>query len=210
MRFDLQSVRDAQRQAYDTLTQREWKSKNGPIKNPYFVRPENVSIGAQLIQEQAFVNTTSAFSFDFSINAPQPSATLNNVLLGKNNIFCFYAIQILIGEGATANNRIYRSRGIQQNDDSLYNSTVTMKFEQATLIDKMNGQNFRDISTNPNEFWTEAGLYLINPQRIITGELGVLNLSINLLNSISALTLSANLFISARLHGAFGQASATR
>jgi hypothetical protein len=175
--------------------------------NPYYTNPASISMGAQLVQEQPFTNASSTFSFDFSINAPIATSTLNNVVLGKNNVLAFYAIQILIGEGANGNNRIYRSRGLTPEDDSLYNSVVTMKFEQSTLIDKMNGLNFRDVGTNANEFWAEAGLHLINPQRVVSGELGVFNLTINLINSISALVISPNLFISARLHGAFGQAS---
>ena len=207
MRFDLQSVREAQRQAYKTLANPTIITAHGPKPNPYKTDPASISIGAQLIQEQAYTNQATQFSFDFSINAPIATPTLGNIVLGKNNVFVFYAIQLLIGEGANANTRIYRSRGITSNDDAIYNSIFTMKFEQSTLIDKMNGQNFRDVGTNANEFWAENGLYLINPQRVVSGELGVFNLTINLINSISGVVLSPNLFLSVRLHGAFGQAS---
>lgn len=204
MRFDLQSVREAQRQAFHTLAAP--KTKNGQ-RNPYYTNPANISMTAQLIQEQAFTNQSNQFTFDFSINAPIATTTLGNVTLGKNNTFVYYAIQILIGEGANANTRIYRSRGLTSNDDSIYNSIVSMQFESSQLIDKINGHSFRDVGTNANEFWTEAGLSLINPQRVVSGELGKFNLQITLLNSISAVVLSPNLFLSVRLHGALGQAT---
>lgn len=207
MRFDLQSVREAQRQAYKTLANPTIITDHGPKPNPYRTNPASISMGAQLIQEQPYTNQNTTFSFDFSINAPIATPTLGNVVLGKNNVFVFYAIQILIGEGTNANTRIYRSRGITSNDDAIYNSIITMKFEQSTLIDKMNGLNFRDVGTNANEFWSEAGLSLINPQRVVSGELGVFNLTINLINSIAGVVLSPNQFLSVRLHGAFGQAS---
>lgn len=203
MRFDLQSVREAQRAAYHALTKPTLE--NG-AKNPYYTDPASVSIAGTLVQEQPFTNQTNTFVFDFSINAPVATAALGNVVLGKNNVMSIYAIQLLIGEGANANTRIYRSRGLTPNDDSIYNSFWQMKMEQSTLIDKMNGQNFRDVGTNANEFWSEAGLYLINPQRLISGELGTFQVSINLINSIAGVVLSPNLFLSVRLHGAFGQA----
>jgi hypothetical protein len=207
MRFDLQSVRDAQRQAFNTLANPSIEVHGQKHKNPYHVAPSNISIGAQLIQEQPFVNSLQTFTFIFDSNAPQPSSTLGNVVLGKTNVMCIYGIQLLIGEGTNANNRIYRSRGNTPNDDSIYNSNLILTVEQSNVIDKMNCINFRDVGTNANEFWAEAGLYLINPQRLINGELGKFQITITMYNSISGLTLTPNLFLSLRLHGAFGQPS---
>lgn len=203
MRFDLQSLRDAQRQAYRTLS--DEKLPNGE-PNRFHVPPAQITMSAQLIQEQPFVNTAQSFTFDFSLNAPTKTVALNNVVLGKNNVFVCYAFQLLIGEGATGNNRIYRSRGLTPNDNSIYNSNCTLKLESNTVVDKMNGLGFLDIGTNANEFWAEAGLQLINPQRILTGELGTFQTTIELYNSISALLLSTNLFLSFRLVGCLGQA----
>jgi hypothetical protein len=203
MRFDLQSVREAQRQAYKTLSDPQDAAGN---KNPLYTPAAQITMSAQLIQEQAFVNTAQSFTFDFSLNGPTKTPILNNVVLGKNNVFVAYAFQLLIGEGANGNNRIYRSRGLTPNDDSIYNSNTILKLESNTVVDKMNGQGYRDIGTNANEFWAEAGLQLINPQRILTGELGTFQTTIELYNSISALALTPNLFLSFRLIGCLGQA----
>jgi len=203
MRFDLQSIREAQRQAYRTLSDATMPDGSS---NRFYVPAGQITMGAQLIQEQPFVNTAQSFTFDFSLNAPTKSVTLNNVVLGKNNVFVCYAFQLLLGEGATGNNRIYRSRGITPNDDSIYNSNTTLKLESNVVVDKMNGLGYRDVGTNANEFWAEAGLQLINPQRILTGELGTFQTTIELYNSISALVLTPNVFLSFRLIGALGQA----
>lgn len=222
MKYDHQALRGAQRDAFRILTnpaqemmvynQSAKQYEKRMLENKYWVKPENVSTPVELVQEQAFVNTTQVFNFDFSING-QPASNApgtNNVILGKNNIAVVYGIKIYQGEGANANNRIYRSRGITVNDDSLYNSIVSLKLEQSVLIDKVPGQNFRDVFTSPLEFDSNAGMVLINPMRILTGELGTFTLSINLLTAINALVLSANIFLSARLCIVYGQASATR
>ncbi len=198
MRFDLQSVREAQRQAYNTLANEN--------NNPFYTPPAQITMAAQLIQEQPFVNTAQQFTFDFSLNGPVASPTLNNVTLGKNNIFVCYGFQMLLGEGANGNNRIYRSRGNTSNDESIYNSNTTLKLESNTVVDKMNGLGYKDVGTNANEWWNEAGLQLINPQRILTGELGTFQVTITLYNSISLLTLTPDLFLSFRLIGCLGQA----
>lgn len=214
MKFDQQALQRAQRHAYDTLIREGMNVQTSAgskfIPNPYRVKAENISISAQLIQEQAFVNTQNIFTFDFSQNAPPKTAVLNNVQLGANNVFVIYGLQLLLGEGASGNTRVYRSFGLTANDESIYNSTVSLKLEQSTLIDKMNGLEFKDFENSPSNFWNQAGMTLINPQRILTGRLGVFEIDITLLNSIAGIVLTANTFLSMRLHGALGQASATR
>jgi len=214
MRYDQLAVREAQRLALSVITAETVKIKDesGNVcdqKNDYYVNPLNVTMPMKLVQEIPWVVTTQNNQFDFSIQAPgQVPGTNNNVILGQKNVFVCYAIQILFGEGANAANRIYRSFGNTVNDDALYNSLISIRLEQSTLIDKVNGQDFRDVPSVITEFNSLDGMLLINPVRIVPGDLGTFSLFINLLNPIAALVITPNMFISARLVGAFGQASA--
>lgn len=223
MRYDQQAKRDAQRLAYGVITNEVSKIKADQqtaarlgcevgkvvdVPNKYYVNPINVTMPATLTQETPWINTTQQFGFDFSINGPGPvPGVLNNILLGKNNVFVIYGIQILFGEGSAAN-RIYRSFGNTPNDDALYNSIIQIKLEQSTLVDKVDGRDFRDVPQVVTEAWEDNGMVLINPVRIVTGELGFFSLFINVLNPISGLVITPEMFISVRLKGAFGQASA--
>ena len=214
MRYDQSAIRDAQRLALSVLTAptSQVKDANGnlcEVKNEYFVNPLNVTMPIKLVQELPWINTTQSFQFDFSINAPvQIPGVNNNVILGQNNVFAPYGIQIMFGDGANAANRIYRAHGITPNDNALYNSLISIRFEQSTLVDKVQGQDFIDIENGVNETYSDNGLVLINPIRIVSGKLGTFSMFITLLNPIAALPISANQFISARLVGCFGQASA--
>lgn len=220
MKYDRLAIREAERGAFSLLTAPHQmvtkfdKEKNDYVTtkevNKFYVRPENVTMPVELVQEQAFVNTQNTFTFDFSLNGPQPSPVLNNVPLGANNIAVIYGIRILQGEGANGNARNYRSTGITVADSSVYNSRVGMKYEQSTLIEKISGQMFNDVFPTPTEKDSNAGLVLINPMRIVTGKLGVFTGFIDLINPINALVLSANVFLSFRLLVCYGQASATR
>lgn len=214
MRYDQIAVREAQRLALDVITAETVKVKDdkGNIidqDNPYWVNPLNVTMPMKLVQELPWVNSTQQFQFDFSITAPiQAPGVNNNVILGQKNIFVGYGIQILFGDGANSANRIYRSFGNTPNDNSLYNSLISLRMEQSTLVDRVNGQDFRDVPNAITEFNALDGMLLINPVRIVPGDLGIFSLIINVLNPIAALVMSANMFISARLVGAYGQASA--
>lgn len=215
MKYDHVAIREAERKAFEviTATATQEKNANGEIcntANPFWVNPLNVTMPMELVQETPWVNTGQQFNFDFSINAPvQVPGTNNNVILGQNNVFVAYGLKLLFRDGASSANGVYRSFGNTPNDDSLYNSLVSIRLEQSTLIDKVNGQNFRDVPEGAvTSFNALDGLLLINPVRIVTGKLGTFTLSINLLNPISALVISANQFVSARLVGAYGQASA--
>lgn len=221
MRYDHQAIREAQRKCLEVITAPSVKVKNdkGQIcdeRNPYWVNPLNVSMPIKLVQEIPWVNTTQNNIFDFSITAPnQVPGVNNNVILGQKNVFCCYGIQILFSEhqangvgGLTSANAIYRSFGNTVNDDALYNSLISIRFEQSTLVDRVNGQDFRDVPNVVTEFNSNDGMLLINPIRIVPGDLGIFSMFINLLNPIATLTITPNMFISARLVGAFGQASA--
>jgi hypothetical protein len=221
MKNDHVAIQDAQRRAFRLLgepfyarkkwTGTEWMETKQ--NNLYHTLAENITMPAHLVQEQAFTTATGqVFSFDFSINAPTPQAAplTNNVVLGNNNTAAIYAVKILQGEGAAPSSRIYRSFGVTPVDDCLYNSVINVQFETSTLIKNIPGKDFKDSYTTVTEFDSNSGLVLINPQRILTGKLGVFNLSINIIQSIAALVLTPNLFISAQLYCALGQAQATK
>jgi hypothetical protein len=223
MRFDSQTLMYMQRRAYKALTahsvvehhSRE-KGVNGALgaipkatiaQNKHYVAPKLTSSPGMIIQELGWVNTTTTFNFDFSQTAPaQLPGVNNNVTLAKNDVFAIYAFQILFGTGTNSADFIYRSHGVLPADDSMYNSTVSVKTESSTYIDKMEGQFFRDNPANSNEYYGEIGLQVINPIRIVSGELGVFKLILTLKNPIAALVISANTVISMRLHGVYGQA----
>lgn len=218
MRIDQVMYHNAAMEAYFQLASPSMtiqkKNADGSVtneehENGYHVKPENITYPMVLCQEQPFTNAKNEFTFDFSVNGPKADATHNNVLIGQNNIACIFAIQIQIGLGDAANTREYFSHGFTPQDDSLYNSLISMKFENATLVDQMPGQQFRDVPAF-NESWAMMGLVLIKPMRFITGKLGVNELKISLINPINTLNLTQSLWISAKPHCVWGQASATR
>lgn len=226
MRFDQMAIREQQRKAYAALTARTiivpratpgdeqlGMTKDGQvlIKNKHYVSAKLTSSPGMLIQELPWVNTSTQFIFDFSQNGPQQIPNVNNnSVIFKNDIFAVYGMQILFGTnsappiGSAA--CIYRSHGVLPADDAMYNSTVSMVTESSTYINKMEGQLFRDNPSNSNEYFGEIGLQLLNPIRIISGELGKFQIVISLKNAISGLVLSTNTVISMRLHGVYGQA----
>lgn len=224
MRIDPQAEYAQQRLAYGVLTnpgtevvanqQQAVENKCAvgervTIPNKYYVNPINVTMPATLTQEIPWINTSQQLQFDFSINGPgQTPGTNNNIVLGKNNVAVIYAMQLLFGEGSNAANRIYRSFGNTPNDDSLYNSVLQVKMEQSTLVDKVDVRDFRDVPDVLTASASEFGKLLINPVRIVTGELGFFSVFINLLNPISTLVITDNMFVSMRLKIGFGQASA--
>lgn len=216
MRFDQSSIMEGQRRAFNAITSpftvnHILDSKGNAIKtvekNPHFTGAKLTTSPANLIQEVPWVNTTQSFVFDFSINGPaQTPGVNNNITISKNDIFAFYGLQMLMATGTNSNAFIYRSHGILPADDSAYNSVLSIKTESSTYMDKIEGQYFRDVAANANEFYGDMGLQIINPVRIISGELGVFKLILTLKNPISTLVLSTNTVLSMRLHGVYGQA----
>lgn len=225
MKYDHVAIQDAQRRAFALLKERflvskVWDGSNwvpSAVENEYVTKATNITMPSHLVQETPWVTTGGqVFKFDFSISAPGPNVpgavvpTTNNILLGQNNTASVYAIKILQGEGETPASRVYRSRGVTPADNALYNSVINMEFENSTLIKNAPGKDFLDQYASIDEFDSNSGLVLINPQRILTGKLGVFQLSINIIQSISTLILTPNTFISAQLYVALGQASATK
>lgn len=196
------AVQNAQRFAFQMLSKETIKTKKGDVPNPYYVNPKNITVPAQIIQEQQLVNTNNTYTFDFSNNAPQPSDTLNNVLLGNNNIASVYGIQVYLGEGATVSNRVYRTYGNLAADNVFYNGNTQVKYEQSTFVTNLqNSDYYKYDGVNRDQY---DGLVLMQPLRVISGRLGI-NQVIMTLPKVSTLTFTANLFISVRLCVAFGQ-----
>jgi len=216
MRFDSVSILDAQRRAYKALTapfivsstiDSTGKAQKSTKKNPHYTPPKLTTSPAMLVQELPWVNTTKQFVFDFSISGPQQVPGVNNnIVIAKNDTFAVYGVQMLIATGTNAADFIYRSHGVLPTDDAIYNSFITMTIESSTYVTKMEGQFFRDNPANSNEYFGEIGLQLINPIRLISGEQGKYNVTLNLKNPTSPLVISANTLISMRLHGVYGQA----
>ncbi len=224
MRYDAMTMQNAERKAFEMLTNQhievhpsvqhpskiiatEQHKIGNPqmspgkhyIPNKYYSQKAYVTSPYTLIQEIAY-NAAGPFQFNFTaVQAPPPSAVANNRVLSVNQTVCIYGFQLLQGQGALAVNRIYRSYGIAVNDNAIYNSTFNMQLETNTLIDGIEGQSFRDTPTAPTESWDNMGLKLIQPLRIFNGDLGRLFINIVPNNSLAALILTPNLFLSMRL-----------
>lgn len=214
MQFDTTVLKSAERRAFEMLSEPMIKQKSAStgqesmVRNPWFVNPKFITSPAILIQEQAYAAATGQYIFDFSINGPDKSATLNNVKLPQNNIAAIYAMQLLIGKGDTAVSREYFSTSFSVADRSIYNSNLQMKIETDTVIDNFDCQFFNEIPETPGMINKESSLIPIVPIRILTGKLGVFQIIITPRNSLSALTLTSGQFLSMRLHAVMGQASA--
>ena len=195
MKFDEVAKREAQRAAVKALRDA-----------PYNLNPKLSTSPAMLVQETPWVNTTTSFNFDFSVNGPALAPGVNNnVKIGMNDLFAVYGIQVLLATGTNPASFVYRAHGVLAADDAVYNSIVSIKTESSTYVDKIPGQYFRDFGSNANEYYGDVGMQLMNPIRIVNGRLGVFTVTIDVLNLTSALVISANTQISMRLHGVYGQ-----
>lgn len=183
-------------------------TKEDPKPNEFYVDPFHVTGPVELVQEQLFTAAKSNYVFDFTWNAPAPSATLNNVILPKNNVASIYAIRLLFGQGDVANTRQYLSHGFTSSDDSMYNSQLSLKIESDTPVAMIEGQQFKNTYQTPAQYDATSGLVLIEPIRVLSGTMGVFQLQLDLKNSISSLIITPSLFISARLVCLVGQAQA--
>lgn len=199
----IQAIQKSQRFAFQMLTTPTILGANNmKIKNKYYVNPKDVTVPAKLVQEQQLTNANNVYTFDFSTTAPQPTATLNNILLGKNQVAAVYGIQFFLGEGSAANNRVYRTYGPLAADNVFYNGTTKITYEQSSfIVNVSNDEFYKYDGVNRQE---GDGLVLIQPLRIISGELGINQVTVNL-PSVSGLTFTSNLYISCRLHVALGQ-----
>ncbi len=223
MRYDAMTLQNAERKAFEMLTNTHTEvhpSTQHPqkivateanrtaggmvpgkhyIPNKFYTQKAYVTSPYTLIQEIPYL-AAGPYQFNFTaVQAPPPSAIANNRVLSVNQTVCIYGFQILQGLGAQANNRLYKSYGIAVNDNAIYNSTINMQLETNTLIDGIEGQQFRDTPTAPTESWDNMGLKLIQPLRIFNGDLGRLFINIVPNNSLANLVLTPDLFLSFRL-----------
>jgi hypothetical protein len=221
MQFDIQAVREQQRLAYSALINpyiADSKDKNAReithggvtfmgIDNPFYSDPTNINIPAYFQQELPWDNGTNNYVFDFSLKAPAASATLNNVNISKNQVAALYGLAFYFGVGATANTRNYQTFGPAPNDNAFYNSIVQLQIEKSTEVDLLDGKDFLDRFIVGNSFTGYSGVQLLNPIRLISGELGRLQVQVNLINSIKGVPITPNCFIACKPLIALGQAS---
>lgn len=188
-------IQRMQRLAFDTLKQGVGKIDAVP--------DGKITMPASIQQELAYVNTNSRYRFRFGSDAPDASTALSNKKLGDNDVIAVYGVQVLYGynSGVDKTNREYRAYGVTPSDNALYNGELQMNFESTTPVAFMELLSFKD-----ERVWNgNNGLNLINPIRIITGDMSKFDVVLDL-DDISGLTLTANAYIMVKLHGALGRA----
>jgi hypothetical protein len=194
----------AQRHAFDTMASPTLKDGSA---NNFYVRPSQITMPSFLIQEQPLLASTPVMTFEFGINAPQKSDTLNNIILGQNDIASIYGLQLLIGYGATRVLRQYQAYGASIDDDAVYKSKLSMKFETNTLITDLETNNFRcENGTTQLQY---DGADVVNPQRQFSGRVSSVNIILDLGN-VAANIFTANTFVSMRMLICKGAAAAVK
>ena len=214
MRFDQVVYQRAERHAYDTLRN---PNKYG-LPNLFKVPPKSITAPAHLIQELPWVNTVSTFNFQFGSSAPQPVLAtfpqLNNLLLGENDVFAMYGIEVCFGfnsvslpqAGAIAG-RVYSSRGTNAQDYALYTGQMQISIESNTPIQKISTKEFLETGNIfQYDMQQGQGFMLLNPLRVFSGRISTFQVQINLQPINTLTTLSPNSVVSVRLHGALGLA----
>jgi len=192
----------AQRKAFDTLNAGNVKAD---ADKQFKVDPNSITIPAVLIQEQALTSVSNQMTFVFGTKSPIATPVLNNVILGDNDIACIYGIQLLIGQGANVNTRIYRAYGPNVQDNVVYNGFISFKLESNVPVVNIDTLQFRkEQGTDKDQF---DGAAVINPLRTVTGKISTFNVILNM-PDVSTLSFTSNLFVSMRLLIALGQATA--
>lgn len=190
------AFQNAQRMAFTTLSTPGSK---------FFVRPENITMPAMLIQELPLTVATPLLKFQFGAKTPLATDQLNNINIGENDVAIIYGIQLLIGYGAFRNSRQYYAYGASVDDDVVYKSRLSMKFETSTLISDMETNIFRAENGTKSEQYDGAAL--INPLRTYSGRNGLVEVTLDMGN-IAALNFTPDAFVSMRLLTGKGAASA--
>ncbi len=193
MRHDQSALYEALDFGYMLLA----KPKTSAFKLPRV----NITSPAVIRQELAFTNATNPLRFEFGSNARAPTAVLNNIRLGENDVFAMVGIMVEYGIGANANTRQYAATGNTNIDDSLYNGELSVQFESNKPIAKMPMSIFREEGQKE----TYSGLVLDVPRRVFSGRLSSLQLEISLPN-ITGLAITPNSFPAVSLFGVLGQA----
>jgi hypothetical protein len=220
MLFDTNVLAAAQRYAFDTLTDPKKFVKGLPEsqRELYKTLPTQITCPAIIQQELAFVNSNAQYKFEFGSNAVTAAAgmqvtpQLNNITLGRNDTFAMYGIQFFIGTQSTTPagsivGRIYTTRPVLATQGSLYTGSMSMKIESNTPVANISMMNFLETGNAQQYDMTQGqGLLLINPQRILTGQISTLQVIVDLEPINAMATIGTNVVISCRIHGALGQA----
>jgi hypothetical protein len=188
-----------QRLAFETLNNQSTKFGKQSLK----VDPKSVTEPATLIQELPLTSLTNLLTFHFGVKSPGPTAALNNFQIGENDIAVVYGIQLLIGQGPTVANRIYRSFGPSVQDNAPYNGEMKMILESNIAVTKIDTLQFRKENGTARD--QEDGLLIINPLRVITGRVSTFDIQV-IMPDVSTTVFTPNLFVSCRLWVALGQA----
>jgi len=118
--------------------------------------------------------------------------------MGNSDILGFFAIRLLYGIGADRNNRVYRSRGINDDDNSLYSGEMTVEFESNKPIFNLTTDQF--LNESDEGINQAAGLTFLTGTRIVSGYLANFKVTITL-PVISTLTITDDSFIKLQLIG---------
>lgn len=194
----------AQRHAFDTIGKQTLSDGN---KNNFYVNPAQITMPAFLIQEQPLSITTPIMTFSFGQRTQGATPILNNIVIGENDVAIIWGLQILIGYGATRNQRQYQAYGASVDDDVIYKSKLNMMFETNNLISDLETNIFR--TENGTDQAQYDGAILINPQRTFTGRVSKVDLILDL-GDISTLGFTTNTFVSVRLITGKGAAAAVK
>lgn len=178
-------------------------------------------VNAPNVLKQELILTTSAnYSFNFAANsAPQAGLNggavfLNNIVLAKNNVAAIYGMRMRLGYqqgGATDGlNRRYQAFGMIPGDEYIFNSVGTLQVESETQVTNFDMDDFRDEPDfSPTKINKYDGMMLINPIRLVSGQLGILKFMLNTFNgATSTLVISSNAVIELSWFIVSGQASA--
>lgn len=181
--------------------QMEW------VENPFHVKGDNITCPSKLMQELPLNGATNTLSFIFNQNAPIQTPTLNNVVLGVNDIFMMYGIQVLFGLGALGVTRTYYTHGLLASDNAVYQgATMAIQFEQSQSVKNIDMTSF--LYEQGTDFKEEESVMLINPMRKLTGRLGTFTVTIDM-QSVTGLVFTPNAYVRVALLGVLGQASGT-
>lgn len=203
MIHDQEALRNAQLRTFSMLGNKS-TAPDGKTTVPS-VPEYNITSPAILQQEQPFNNATSRYIFDYSQNAPIRvigAAGLNNVVIGQNDIFGCYGIQVALGVGNVLQGRVYNSFGTLATDDTLYSGELLMKWASTEPVEQFPMQIFREIGAAPGGY---AGFQFIRPIRKWVGSVSTVEVTIDIPN-LTGIVLTADQFLRVTLHGALGVA----
>lgn len=110
---------------------------------------------------------------------------------------------MLIGQGATIVNRIYRAFGPSVQDNAPYNSQLRLQLESNIAMKLIDTHQMRkEDGTKTDQY---DGAIVVNPLRVITGRVATFQVQV-VMPDVNTTVFTPNLFVSMRLLGVLGQA----